>query len=145
MNQIYTFRWTEYDKYGEEYFRHDFVSAASKKEARKWALKLNPGDTTHYCEHCGESSPIGLEIYDATDGTFWDTFSDGKDLWLDALLEWAADDCEMAAELWKMAIENYCVEVLALDALRALVEQHEIELATGSKEATSGDKKSKSL
>lgn len=145
MNQIYTFRWAEYNKYGDEYYRHDFISAASKEEARQWVLELNPGDASHHCEHCGASSPIGLEIYDATDGTFWDTFLEEEDLWLDALLEWAAEDREMAAALWKMAIENDCDEVLALDALRALVEQYEIDLVTEGKEATPGAKKCKSL
>lgn len=145
MNQIYTFRWLDYDKYGDEYFCHDFVSAVSKEEARQWALEFNPGDVTHHCEHCGKSSPIGLEIYDATDSTFWETFNDDEHLWKDALLEWAADDCEMAAELLQLAAKNDCDEILELDELRALVEQYELELATEDDEASNGAQKSKSL
>ena len=145
MNQIFVFSWSEYDKYNDEYRRYDFVSAASEKEARLYAVEMNPGEATHHCEHCGKSSPIGLVIYDATDGNFWDTFNDDEEVWMEALLEWAADDCEMAAVLWGMATANNCAEVLAIDALRAIVEQHEIDLATRGKVAASGAKKSKSL
>ena len=124
----------------------DFLnSVGTAVGGRSYALEMNPGEAAHHCEHCGKFSPIGLDVFDATETEFWDTFRDEEDRWTEALLEWAADDRELAVVLWKMAIENDCAEVLALDALRAQVEQHEIDLTTPGKNAARDAKTSNRL
>lgn len=133
MPQIYTFRWSDEDKYGDEYFHHDFVTASTRERA--WFIAgariSNPAVQCLGHQFSDQLFPITVEVYDPDDEEFWDAFEDEDQRWVDSLLTWAVEDRRMASVLWKLASsrEEGCGRLLDVDELRSIAEQYELEQA----------------
>jgi hypothetical protein len=133
MDQLFIIHHSETDKYGDEYFVNDFVSAPSKQNA--WFLAgatLASGSVQCLSENCFDDGleAFSVDVWTPKDCEFWDVFDEFRqDEWADDLMVWAVQNRRAAALLHDMATTQVppCQGLLGHAQFISLVEQYKLE------------------
>lgn len=151
MDQLFIISHSQTDKYGDEYFVNDFVSAPSKQNA--WFLagaRLASGSVTCIGENCFDDGmePFSVDVWTPEDCEFWDVFDSLRhDEWADDFLVWVVQNREAATRLHGMAESQDppCHGLLNHAQFISLVEQYKIEQSILHKKTSTALGKQKSL
>lgn len=130
MAQLYIIRSTEDDKYGDEYFVYDFVTAYSIREACFVAgarLASSGVENTGLDFFSDGYKEFRIDVLDQNHLDYWETFDD--DRWEENFMVWAAKNRRQASAFrdFVEAHEDPCIALLELAPYRSLVEQYKIE------------------
>lgn len=151
MDELFIINHSKTDKYGDEYFVVEFVSAYSIQDA--WFLAgaiIANGSVTCIGENCFEDAleTFSVDVWTPEDCEFWDVFDTFRhDEWADDFMVWAVQNREAAARLHDMAEAQDPPPHALLNHAQfiSLVEQYKIEQSILHKKASTTLGKQKSL
>ena len=151
MDQLFIINHSKTDKYGDEYFVNDFISAPSKQNA--WFLagaSIASGTVACIGENCFEDAleTFSVDVWTPEDCEFWDVFDNFRhDEWADDFMVWAIQNREAAARLHDMAEAQDPPPHALLNHAQfiSLVEQYKIEQGILHKKASTTLGRQKSL
>jgi hypothetical protein len=132
MAELFIIRSTDEDKYGDEYYVYDFVTAHTLNNAFFIAgARLAYSDVENlggdYFSHSGDN--FYADKLDKSHLDYWEAFAD--DGWEENFMVWAAKNRRQASTFrdFVEAHEDPCIALLELASYRSLVEQYKIEEA----------------